>query len=137
MGTSFSIGSIAAQASAMQSTQDRTIQQVRVANAPDQNGKIEKGAKEFEAMLLGTWLQQAEQSFATVPGADGEDEDNGGKDQMMSLGVQQLATSLANSGGIGIASMVAKAMHAAAEKADNQTVQQQAVAGDSQVVEKP
>jgi hypothetical protein len=28
--------------------------------------KIDKGAKEFEAVLVGSWLQQAEQSFATV-----------------------------------------------------------------------
>jgi Rod binding domain-containing protein len=39
----------------------------------------------------------------------------------MSLGVQSLATSLAASGGIGIGKMVAKAMHAAADKADGQT----------------
>jgi hypothetical protein len=49
-----------------------------------------KGAKEFEAMLLSTWLQQAEQSFATVPGAE-DDDDAAGRDQMMSLGVQSLA----------------------------------------------
>jgi Rod binding domain-containing protein len=136
MGTSFSIGSLAAQASAMQSTQDRTIQQVKMAGGgPNQDAKIDKGAKEFEAMLLGTWLQQAEQSFATVPGADG-DEDAAGKDQMMSLGVQQLATSLAASGGIGIAKMVAKAMHAAADKVASQADSQQAVTDHTQVEEK-
>ena len=79
------------------------------------DAKIEKGAKEFEAILVGSWLQQAEQSFATVPGAD-DDQDPGGQ-QMMSLGVQQLATSMAASGGIGIGKMIAKAMHANAEKA--------------------
>jgi Rod binding domain-containing protein len=39
---------------------------------------------------------------------------------MMSLGVQTLSTSMAASGGIGIAKMVAKAMHAAADKANAQ-----------------
>jgi Rod binding domain-containing protein len=36
---------------------------------------------------------------------------------MMSFGVQSLATSLAASGGIGIGKMIAKAMHARADKA--------------------
>jgi len=84
-------------------------------SAAAENSKIEKSAKDFESILLGSWLQQAEQSFATVPGAD-DDQDPGGQ-QMMSLGVQQLATSMAASGGIGIGKMIAKAMHANAEKA--------------------
>jgi Rod binding domain-containing protein len=67
---------------------------------------------------MGSWLQQAEESFAPVPGTD-EDEDPG-KGQMMSLGVQQLATSMAASGGIGIGKMIAKAMHANADKANAQ-----------------
>ena len=83
------------------------------------SAKIDKGAKEFEAILVGSWLQQAEQSFATVPGTD-EDQDVG-HDSMMSLGVQTLATSIAASGGIGIGKMVAKAMHEAADKAVGQT----------------
>ncbi|MFZ0747279.1 MAG: rod-binding protein, partial [Terracidiphilus sp.] len=66
--------------------------------------------------LLSTWLQQAEQSMATVPGAE-DDEDASGRDQMMSMGVQSLANSMAASGGIGIAKMVAKAMHAQLDKA--------------------
>ncbi len=69
-------------------------------------------------MLLSSWLQQAEQSMATVPGAE-DDEAITGKDQMMSLGVQSLSTALVASGGIGIASMIVKAMHAQAEKANS------------------
>jgi Rod binding domain-containing protein len=53
--------------------------------------------------------------MATVPGAE-DDEDAPGRDQMMSLGVQQLANSLAASGGIGIGKMIAKALHKAAEQ---------------------
>ena len=45
-----------------------------------------------------------------------DDEDAAGRDQMMSLGVQSLSTSLAASGGLGIGKMVAKAMHAAADR---------------------
>lgn len=69
-------------------------------------------------MLLSTWLQQAEQSMATVPGAE-DDEDAAGRDQMMSLGVQSLASSLTASGGIGIAAMIAKSLHATADRAQD------------------
>ena len=106
------------QSNLLQTQQDRLLQQAKVNKGVDQDAKIEKGSKDFEAMLLGTWLQQAERSFATVPGAE-DDEDAAGRDQMMSLGVQNLATSLVASGGIGIAKMVAKAMHTQADKANS------------------
>jgi Rod binding domain-containing protein len=92
------------------------VQQLKSPQAVTGDGKIEKSAQEFESMLLSTWLQQAEQSMATVPGAE-DDEDAAGRDQMMSLGVQSLANSMAASGGIGIGKMIAKALHKAADKA--------------------
>jgi len=110
------LGAVNAQSSLQQSREMQLIQQIGSASGASDDGRIDKGAQQFEAMLLSNWLQQAEQSFATVPGADDEDDDTG-KDQMMSLGVQSLAESLAASGGIGIAKMISKAMHAAAEKA--------------------
>ncbi len=112
------LGALSAQASMMQTSEDRMIQGLKSTKVETDNAKIDKGAKEFEAVLVGSWLQQAEQSFATVPGAD--DGQDVGRDSMMSLGVQTLATSMAASGGIGIANMVGKAMHAAAAKADGQ-----------------
>jgi len=81
------------------------------------DAKIEKGATEFESMLLTTWLQKAEESMATVPGAD-DGEDSSGREQMMSLATQQMASSMAATGGIGIAKMIAKAMHAAENKVE-------------------
>lgn len=124
MATSSISGSLAAQAQAglLQARADRALQQVRSAEAGNDDARIEKSAKEFEAMLLGTWLQQAEQSMATVPGADDEEE-MAGRDQMMSLGVQSLATSLSASGGIGIASMIAKSLHSVADKGKDGTVE--------------
>lgn len=119
MATSIGLGSLGTQASAFQSSADRLIQGVKLSKPETDAAKIDKGAKEFEAVLVGSWLQQAEQSFATVPGAD--DGQDVGRDSMMSLGVQTLATSMAASGGIGIGKMVAKAMHAAADKAAAQT----------------
>lgn len=77
--------------------------------------KIEKGSQQFEAILVGTWLKEAEQSFGSVPGGD-DDLDAGGE-QMMSLGIQSLSTSLSASGGLGIGLMISKAMHANAAKA--------------------
>jgi len=107
---------LTAQAGLQQNRMNQILQQSNSAVNANQDAKIDKSAREFEAMLLSTWLQQAEQSFATVPGAD-DGEDGAQRSQMMSLGVQSLADSLAASGGIGIAKMIAKALHATAEKA--------------------
>ncbi len=115
MGTTMGFGSMNVQSGILQSREDRMIQQMKSPAGPTDDAKIDKGAMEFEAILVGSWLQQAEQSFATVPGAD--DDQDSGREQMMSLGVQTLSTSLAASGGIGIGKMIAKAMHANAEKA--------------------
>jgi Rod binding domain-containing protein len=110
-------GSLAAQANIQQAREDQMLQQLKVQGAPSDDAKIAKGAQEFESILLSNWLQQAEKSFGTVPGADSDDDqDKQGGDQMMSLGVQSLAQDMAASGGIGIAKMVAKAMHAAEAK---------------------
>jgi Rod binding domain-containing protein len=120
MASGTDLGPLSAQTSMLQLSEDRMLQGLKSSKTAVDSAKIDKGAKEFEAILVGSWLQQAEQSFATVPGTDDEDQDVG-RDSMMSLGVQTLATSLAASGGIGIGKMVAKAMHEAADKADAQT----------------
>jgi len=117
MATSMSTASLTSQTSLLQSTEDRMLHQLKSQQPAMDDGKIEKGAKEFEALLLTTWLQQAEQSMATVPGAE-DDEDAAGREQMMSLGVQSVATSMAASGGIGIGRMIAQAMHSMADKAN-------------------
>ena len=114
------LGSLAAQTSALDSSADRMIEGLKESKSAADGAKIDKGAKEFEAVLLGSWLQQAQESFASVPGAD-DDNDDVGKGSMMSLGVQTLATSMASGGGIGIGTMIAKAMHAAADKANGVT----------------
>ena len=109
-----------AQSSLLEAQQERMVQQIKLEQGKANDGKIEKSAQEFESMLLSNWLQQAEQSMATVPGAE-EDEDAGCREQMMSLATQTMASSMAASGGIGIAKMIAKAMHAAADKAEEST----------------
>lgn len=120
MATTIGTNSLSAQTNLLEATQDRMLHQLKSQPSAIDDAKIEKGAKEFEAMLLTTWLQQAEQSMATVPGAE-DDENAAGREQMMSLGVQSVATAMAASGGIGIGKMIAKAMHSIAEKAEQQT----------------
>jgi Rod binding domain-containing protein len=110
------LSSVSSQVSLQQERETQLLQQMNSLKGTNQDAKIEKSARQFEAMLLSNWLQQAEQSFATVPGVD-DDDDGDGKSQLMSLGVQSLADSLAASGGIGIAAMISKALHATAEKA--------------------
>jgi Rod binding domain-containing protein len=117
MATDMGLGSLTAQTTMLQMNEDRMLQGIKSSKSAIDSAKIDKGAKEFEAVLVGSWLQQAEQTFATIPGADDDNQDVG-KDSMMSFGVQSLATSLAASGGLGIGKMIAKAMHAAADNAN-------------------
>ncbi len=116
MATGSITGSLAAQAqtSLLEAREQSALHQLQSASGGKSDAKIEKSAREFESMLLSNWLQQAEESMASVPGAD-DDEDAGARQQMMSLGVQSLATAMTASGGIGIAKMISKALHSAAD----------------------
>jgi Rod binding domain-containing protein len=69
--------------------------------------RLTSAAKEFESVLLGQWLKDAESSFGSVPGS--EEEDSGGE-QMKDFAMQHVATEITNRGGIGIAPMVEKAL---------------------------
>jgi Rod binding domain-containing protein len=88
--------------------QSRTVDASRTLKAQNSEDKseIRKSATEFEAVLLGRWLEDAEKTFASVPGSDPDKEKDPGADNFRSIGLQTLATSMANSGGIGIASML-------------------------------
>ena len=76
MATGSITGSLAAQAQEtfLQAREQQALHQVQSGQDGKSDAKIEKGAKEFESMLLSNWLQQAEQSMASVPGAE-DDED--------------------------------------------------------------
>jgi len=78
-----------------------------------QDAKIEKSAKDFESILLSNWLQQAEQSFAKLPGGDDEEDADAGKEQFQGMAMQSLGTSMTAAGGIGIAKMISKQLHKA------------------------
>ena len=77
------------------------------------NKKIEKSAKDFESILLGSWLQQAEQSFGSLPGGDDDGDADAGKEQFQGMAMQSLGTSMTEAGGIGIAKMISKQLHKA------------------------
>ena len=87
---------------------------MRQANsAHTQNAKIEKSAKDFESILLSNWLQQAEQSFASVPGGDEDEDGDSGKEQFQGMAMQSLGASMTAAGGIGIAKMISTQLHKA------------------------
>lgn len=93
---------------------------------PANLAKIQKSAREFEAVLLSHWLEQAEQSFASVPGADQDPDSDPGKDQFHAIAMQAVGSALTGGhGGLGIAAMVAKHLEARAahkEAIGNQSV---------------
>lgn len=65
--------------------------------------KITEASQQFEAVLLGQWLQAAEDSFGSVPGAE---ENSAGGPEIKEFAMQHLAAEIAKSGGIGIARIV-------------------------------
>lgn len=76
---------------------------------------IQKSAREFEAVLLSHWLEQAEQSFASVPGSNQDPDADPGRDQFHAIAMQAVGTALSGShGGLGIAAMVARHLEAQA-----------------------
>ena len=90
---------------------------------PANVAKIQKSAREFEAVLLSHWLEQAEQSFASVPGSDQDPDQDPGKDQFHAIAMQAVGSALTGGhGGLGIAAMVAKHLQAQAAHKDNRDV---------------
>jgi Rod binding domain-containing protein len=77
--------------------------------------KIQRSASDFEAILLTSWLQSAEKSFATVPGSEDAPSSDPGKSQFQSYAVQAIASALTKAGGIGLAAMIASGLEKAAE----------------------
>jgi Rod binding domain-containing protein len=89
---------------------------------PSNLAKIQKSAREFEAVLLSHWLEQAEQSFASVPGSDQDPDADPGKDQFHAIAMQAVGSALTGGhGGLGIAAMVAKHLQAQAAHKDAAT----------------
>ena len=90
---------------------DLSLREAQCNSSSGDSAKIQKAGRDFESSLLGSWLQGAEDSFASVPGASSEED--GGSEQLKGIAVQQLAVSLAGSGGIGLGKMITEHLAAA------------------------
>jgi Rod binding domain-containing protein len=78
-----------------------------MAEAKDDPAKLIRAAHQFEAVLLNQLFGSLEHSFSTL----GKDDSADGADQYRYLGMQALATSIAGSGGIGIAGMIIRSLN--------------------------
>jgi Rod binding domain-containing protein len=72
------------------------------------DAKLKTYAHKFEAILIAKWLEEAEASFAKLPGDDQDPDADPGQDQFRSMAQQFLAESISSAGGLGIASMIVK-----------------------------
>lgn len=105
--SSFALTNLAGAGEALaQSNAGRATLQLRAMSTTAGGSAIEKPAREFEAILLTQWLQEAEKGFAKLPG-DGEDEDPGA-DQFRSLALQAVAGTISKGPGLGIAAMIVR-----------------------------
>lgn len=77
--------------------------------------EIDKAARSFESLLVGHWLEQAEKSFASVPGTDPDQQNDSSRDQFMSIACESLAQGLSNNGGLGIAKMISRGLQVVSE----------------------
>ena len=98
-------------------------------SAKGRPSKIDKASHDFESILVGQWLEKAEKSFATVPGADPDRNQDTGHDQFQSIACQYLAQGLTKNGGFGIAAMISK--HLTAVEASQSAEGKPAAAGHS------
>jgi len=78
----------------------------RAESSGAKSSRLEKSAREFEAMLLQSWLEKMNQSFAGV-----DKSQDAAHDTVSSLGTQAIAKALAARGGIGIAEMILRQVH--------------------------
>jgi len=107
---------LANSATLTQAKSDLAVQGLRNQSTKDSPSRIGKAAHDFESILVGQWLEKAEKSFATVPGADPDQDQDSGHDQFQSIACQYLAQGLTKNGGFGIASMISKHLEAAEAK---------------------
>lgn len=90
-----------------------------VARSKPADSKLKSSARQFEAILIAKWLEEAEDSFAKLPGDDKDPDADPGQDQFRSMAQQFLAESISSAGGLGIAAMIVKHLEQRAQQIDN------------------
>ncbi len=68
--------------------------------------RAEKAGQDFESLLLGHWLEEAQESLGSAPGGGEDDEEDSTRTQFQAIGMQSLATAITKAGGIGLAKMI-------------------------------
>lgn len=89
----------------------QTDQAIRQAASATEDKKIDKSSKDFESILLSSWLQQAQESFGSVPGGEDDPDADSGKDELQGVAMQSLGAAMTAAGGVGIAKMIATSLH--------------------------
>jgi Rod binding domain-containing protein len=121
-----SVSEISAGVATQSLLDSRTDQLTATARSKPADTKLTGYAHKFEAILIGKWLEEAEASFAKLPGDDQDADADPGQDQFRSMTLQFLAEGISSKGGLGIGSMILKHLqkdrdnsHAADNKAAN------------------
>lgn len=68
--------------------------------------KIDKAARDFEAILASQWLEKAHESLASAPGGNEEDNDDPSAMQFQGVALQAVAGAVVAHGGFGIARLL-------------------------------
>jgi Rod binding domain-containing protein len=90
-------------------TDDRSLNDLKHPSGKD-GKRIADSARAFESLLLGKWLEAAEESLGTVPGGTEEDQESNPIKQFSALAVQSLAQGITGAGGIGISNLLIKGL---------------------------
>ena len=106
------VASTTAAPSLLDARDSQVIGMLRGQQPGENETKIENSAHDFEAILVSHWLEQAQQSFATVPGSDEDEYDDPGHSEYQNISLQSLGSAIASAGGIGIAKMIIPALRA-------------------------
>ena len=110
------IGNPATSTGLTQAKSDLAVQGLRNPSTKESTSKIDKAAHDFESIMVGQWLEKAEKSFASVPGADPDRDQDSSHDQFQSIACESLARGLSKNGGFGIAAMISKHLAVSAAK---------------------
>ncbi|SEF63240.1 hypothetical protein SAMN05421819_0646 [Bryocella elongata] len=93
----------------------RQANQLASGEGKDSKEKIHKAGQDFESLLLGQWLQQAEDSFGKMPGSDDDEDGDAGSSSMQGIAMQSLGQAMAAQGGIGISRMITSSLERQAD----------------------